>query len=371
MSDIESTVMGPSVGYIDLLDFHLENKLKKEAEGPRRFNPLRPSSAGKCTKELAYELAEFKGAASYEKEGMKADTHRLLNLGHSIEWNILKMFEDVEMFETRYRQQIVSFFKLDTGKWIEGSIDAVFWSDTHKAVIDIKSKGNKYSGWSRTQWDEHTEKYSNMKSVYKMTDRCFWIDDLEAFLEEVNDPFLASNFYQLNLYANTDFLVERGVDHASIIQYAKDTSRLRELRFRPSVAVYEQIRNKFTRANGALRPEDIPRDYALGSIKCAFCSYNKHCWPEANALKEYFATWPKKKWPTNTSELGLIGDQLEVLFEKYTDVEDSIKELDRVEKLITLVMNENQIQKVRLNDDRVYEMKALKGDGLVIRKAKV
>lgn len=367
-------LLGPEVGYIDLLDFHLTEKLKNESAAGRKYNPLRPSSAGKCSRELAYEMAEYRGIATYEKEPMSPDTHRLLNLGHSIEWNILKMFEDVEMFDVKYRQQVVSFFKLENeDKWIEGSVDAVIWSPKHKAVIDIKSKKNNFSSWGSSQWDEHSEKYSKLQSVQKITERAFWIEDLEAFIEEINDPFLAANFYQLNLYACTEFMVERGVDHAAVVQYNKNDSRLRELRFKPSRAVYEATRSKFQSVasvvEGSEGPEKIRRDYALGSIKCAFCSFRSTCWPQDDALKEYFKTWPKKAWPDKTASLGEVGSELEDLFARYTQTENAEKEKARIESLITLVMNENEIQKVELSDGRVYEMKALK-TGLVVRRAK-
>jgi hypothetical protein len=371
-----STLLGPPIGYVDLLDAHIADKLEKEAQQGRSSNPLRPSSAGKCTRELAYEFAEYRGLAKYEKESMSPATHRLLNLGHSIEWNILKMFEDLEVFDVKYRQQVVSFFKLTEEQWIEGSIDAVFWSPKWKAVIDIKSKGNKYSSWSSSQWDEHSEKYGSLKSVERITEQMFWIPDLEAFLEEVNDPFLAANFYQLNLYANTEFLKERGIDHAAVIQYNKNDSRIRELRFAPSAKVYDRVREKFHSVATMVdqpggTPEMLRRDYALGSIKCAFCSFKRECWPEADALKEYFKTWPKKNWPDDTNRLGEVGEELERLFERYTQAENSEKEKKRIESLITLIMNEEQLQKIRLNDKRVYEMKALKTDGLVIRRSKV
>jgi hypothetical protein len=359
-----SKVLGPEVGYVDLLDWHLTEKLARDAQGGRKSNPLRPSSAGKCTRELGYEFAEYKGLAKYDREPMQPDTHRLLNLGHSIEWNILKMFEDVEIFEIKYRQQVVSFFQIEPEKWIEGSIDAVIWSPKYKAVIDIKSKGDRYSSWSRSQWSEHDEKFRNMASVQTLTERAFWISDLASFLDEVNDPFLASNFYQLNLYANTQFIKERGIDHAAVVQYNKGDSRLRELRFLPSEDVYRATQDKFKLVAAAQSPSDLPRDHALGSIKCAYCPFKNECWNE-DALKAYWATWPKKKWPDDAD------DELNELYSRYKEVANSSKELSRLEKLIALDMEEKQIAKVKFEDGAIYELKNLKSEGLVIRRTKL
>jgi hypothetical protein len=369
----DNGVLGPSVGYIDLLDHHLTTKLTKERDGGRDYHPLRPSSAGKCTRELSYEFDEYKNKTNYNKEAMNPDTHRLLSLGHSVEWNILRMFEEVELFEVRYKQQVVSFFKIDETRWIEGSVDAVIWSPQHKAVIDIKSKKNNFSSWSSSQWDEHSEKYGKMKTVTRLTDRAFWINDLDAFLEELDDPFLAANFYQLNMYANSQFLLERMVDHGAVVQYNKNDSRLRELRFRPSKSVYDKTRAKFelvsSNGNSGGTPEAVRRDFALGSIKCAFCSFKRSCWPEADALKEYFKTWPKKQWPDKTAELGQVGQELEALFVRYHEKENAEKEKTRLESLIVLIMNEEKLEKIQLHDNSIYEMRALQ-KGLVIRRAK-
>lgn len=363
-------LLGPAVGYIDLLDHHITEKLSKESAGGRSYNPLRPSSAGKCTRELSYEMQEFVTGKSYDKEPMSPDVHRLLSLGHSVEYNILKMFEEVELFEVKYKQQIVSFFRINEEKWIEGSVDAVIWSPKHKAVIDVKSKKNNFSSWSSSQWDEHSDKYMKMASVERVTDRFFWIPDLDLFLEELDDPFLAANFYQLNMYANSEFIQERGIDHAAVIQYNKNDSRLRELRFRPSATVYESTRSKFRLVSENPAPETVRRDYSLGSIKCAFCSFKKQCWPQDDALKSYFATWPKKRWPDKTERLGDIGRELEDLFQRYQQKENAEKEKARLEQLICLIMNNEQLNKVQLPDKSIYEMKALK-TGLVIRKAKL
>lgn len=361
-------ILGPPKGYCDLLD---EQLVSKDADDSFAYYPLRPSSAGKCTRELAYSLAEFEGKASYPKEAMDPDTQRLLNLGHSIEYNILKMFEKCKDFQIKYKQQVLSFFTVPSGKLIEGSIDAVFYSEEHKAVIDIKSKGNKYSSWAKTQWDEHNEKFASLSSVTKVSDSFFWIKDLKEFIHEVNDPFLASNFYQLNLYANSEFLKQRGVDHASIIQYNKNDSRIRELRFKPCVDTFSAVQNKFQLVDYLVNVEGdatlAPKDYALGSIKCAFCDYKKACWPTDDSLKAYFATWPKKQWPEK-SDL-----ELEAAYFDYKNAATQADKQTQFEQALVKLLNDKMIEKVKFQDGAVYEIKFLKSPRphMALRRTKI
>lgn len=362
-------IKGPAKGYCDMLD---EALVSKDADGnSSKYYPLRPSSAGKCTRELAYALSEYEGKASYDKEAMDPDTQRLLNLGHSIEWNILSMFADAKCFEVRYKQQVLSFFQVSNDRWIEGSIDACFISEQHKGVIDIKSKGNKYSSWSKTQWDEHNEKFSNLQSVTKVSDSFFWIKNLKEFINEINDPFLASNFYQLNLYANSSFLRERGIDHASIIQYNKNDSRIRELRFRPCNDVYDQVRDKFQLVDYLVNVEGeaslAPKDYALGSIKCAFCDYKKVCWPTEDSLKAYFATWPKKNWPEKSDT------ELEAAYFDYKQAATQADKQQQYEQALVKLLDAKMIERVKFTDGAVYEVKFLKSPRphMALRRTKI
>jgi hypothetical protein len=196
-------ILGPQVGYVDLLNHQTTELLKREAaNGGYNKTPIRPSAAGKCTRELFYELMEFHGQAKYEKELKTPSVHRLLNLGHSIEWHVVKQFELLkEFFEIRYKQQVLSFKYLEAkshpeySQWLEGSLDLVFWSDRFKCVADVKSKGG---GWDfkarKSKWDSTTDQLVNMSTVQVIHQddtgngkfappQSFWVEDLEAFIE--------------------------------------------------------------------------------------------------------------------------------------------------------------------------------------------
>lgn len=286
---MSSTVLGPPVGYVDLLNEETKEYIKKNA-GKFQKSPLRPSASGKCARELYYELMEFSGKASYPKELMGPDVHRLLNLGHSVEYHVIKQFELLKsLFEIRYKQQVLSFQYLKAennpglSQWLEGSLDLVFWSEKYKCVADVKSKKDRSYG-RMTAWEKMSGQLEHMESIEKIGDNSYWADNLEAFLLELNDPFFEANFKQLNLYACSDFLRERGIDHGAILQYNKNTSQLREVRFRPSLELYRKTIQKFQDVLTAVdtgNPELAPQEYAKGTFKCNYCAYKAQCWGTA------------------------------------------------------------------------------------------
>lgn len=360
---------GPEVGYVDLLDHYTDERIKASAEKSSYF-PLRPSSAGKCTKELTYELMEFEGKAKYEKDLKEPNEQRLLDLGHSIEYHVIQQFNHVPLFRATYKQQVVKVFDLDrAGKnlLIEGSMDAVFVSDQWKGVVDFKSKKDKYSSFYSNNWQETSEKLSQMASVKQVTPQCFWADDLEAFLEELKDPFFEANFLQLNLYACSDFLVERKIDHAAIIQYNKNDSRVREIRFRPSKKLLEKIQKKFQKVVEAVDkiegggPHSVKRDFKLGSIKCAFCDFNQDCWKGDDALKEYFDTFPKKYWATNIDKVQKnVREEIIRCFDQYKELNSKAAALDEIEQELISWLQEANIKKIKFDNDNIYEVKYYK-----------
>lgn len=376
----ETKPLGPPTGYVDLLD-HVttEQQQKKRTDGKSfQKTPIRPSASGECSRSLYYQLMEFHGLAKFETELNPPELERIFDLGHSIEYHAVKQFRKLEhVFELKYMQQVLSFAFLKADKpglaqWFEGSLDLVFWSPKWKCVVDVKSKKDRFSSHFSSSWDETDEKLSKMKSVQTISDKSYWVEDVQAFLAELHDPFFEPNFKQLNMYACSDFLRERGVDHASIIQYCKNDSRMREVRFKPSLELYQKTIDKMQNVIAAVdtgNPALAPKDYVLGSLKCKFCRYAKECWPRDNPSKAFYATLPPKKWPTRTYTLGDSGARLDELFESYEAAESFESVKKQKEAAILKLMQDMGVDKVETRDERVYEARLLK-DGYVIRRSK-
>lgn len=387
-------MLGSKKGYIQILNEFTTKKINEEK--PSYF-PLRPSNAGRCTRELAYDLMEFRGKASYPKGQKTAEGDRIFKLGSSVEYHLIKIFEEAfrnqePKVEIRYKQQVLTFFKLKDysvedkevkGETIEGSLDSVFLCPEWKALVDYKSKKDKFSQGFKTDWDDTNQFLRTHPHVREFDTDSFYIDDLEKFLFSIKDnPWWAMNFLQLNMYFFDEhhFIRSRGVDHAVLIYYNKNDSRLREIRFRPSEAVYKQVETKFKTVQEAVDihsdPEKVDRDYVLGSSSCAFCSRSQTCWGE-DALKPFFKTL-KKNFPKDTKWMKPVDAQfLETHYQKYQDHSSSVDQLDEIESLIIQNLNRLKIQKVRFSNGDVYEVKVLKTGGIgggprqVLRRSKV
>lgn len=354
---------GSPTPYIEQLDEAILNEIQRSSDDDKKGFPLRPSSAGKCTRELAYEMNEYLGNEKYEKKRMEPASYRLLSLGHSVEWNLLKHVDLIKDLRVTYKQQVVEMFKVGD-RIIEGSLDAVLISDKYKAVIDVKSKKDKFSKAFKTGWDEDDAYLANLKSVEQFGPSAFYIEKLALFLKEIkDDPFLVANFLQLNLYANTKFLVDRGIDHAALFYYNKNDSRLREIRFIPDKTLVEMIKTKFEVAADAATKNDpklAPKDYALGSMKCAFCPFQKECHGDADTLKEWFKTFPKKQWPVDFHKIKIQKKQLGEFYKEllYSTEASEAKEL--AEQEILRIMDANEVNKIKFEDGIIYERVFLK-----------
>ena len=377
-----NNLLGPDVGITDLIQHHMVEKAEAEellVKGGRSTRqPFRPSSAGECERALAYKAQEYNGDAYYDKPAPEAHVQLIFALGHAIEAMLIKIFSEVEFFETKYLQQVLTFFSIapsdDKGTaeqlslLIEGSNDGCFVGriGEFKGVFDIKSKATGVGTYKRTKWAEYDDKFNKMNSIKAISPTSYWIDDPEAFIKEVNDPHLAMNIWQLNLYCLSDFMKQRGFNFGSLIYLSKDNCAMRELRFRPSQSLYDKVQVRFQSAYDAAfvnKPHLAKQEFLLGSTKCAYCPYVKPCWgtsPE-QALQESFKSLPKKTWPVNLDRTDATMANILKDYHKLADVEVS---RDNRAKELMEYMTTNKIDKVQVSADDgekiVYELKRYK-----------
>lgn len=383
-NDTNKPILGPDMGYTEMLDYYTtEHQEKAIADGTNwQKTPLRPSAAGECARALAYSLEDFWGIKKHTVEIKEPSVVRLLDIGHSVEWHLINHIKRYlkEVFQVRYEQQVLSFTELISTvdpkrtQWVEGSIDFTLSSKEFKAVCDAKSKKEKYSSYRDSSWAEDNEKYERLPSVTKLGEGSFYVENIEQFLDEVRDPFLAMNIYQINLYASNQFLKERGFDHCSLWYYNKNTSVLRELRFKPSEALAEYVLDKFRTVFtlvDAGRTEEVPREFTPPSIKCAFCTYKETCWPEDDALRMYFKSLPPKEWPTDVSRLEAAEEIVE-LFEEYLGLEDAEKAVANLEEDICKLLVAEEVRKVKMPNGDVFEVRWYKTprEGFRLKRSK-
>ncbi len=329
---------------------------------------------------------QFRGLAKYETEPNSASVHRLLNLGNAVERQLNYDMSDAfrhapTPVDVKYKQQTLSFFKFTDGTWLEGNIDGVIVAEKWRILIDIKSKADKYSQFYKSSWDEFIEKLESTGHAKRFGTDAAFITDLEKFLACEQDVFFSNNLYQLNFYACNQFLQERGINLASVLQYNKNDSRLREIRFVPSQAVYEKTKEKFLRVQDDVDTTGqvigLSKEYLLGSQKCGFCPFRRECWPEDDAMKTYFKTLPSKSWAKDLDRLPKsVQEELDPLFSIYHKLQEQGKSMEKVEADIVKVMNEAKVYKIKLNESQIYRTKRLKsggpGDGprIVLRRDK-
>lgn len=385
----EVKVLGPSVGYVEMLNYYTQEIIDEKAKAPSKYSPLRPSAAGKCTRELGFEQMEYRGYASYEKTPNTPEVHRLLDFGYAVENHVLYQMQAAfkrmpKPIEIKYKQHTLSFFKLPDGTRVEGNIDMVLVSEKWKVVADVKSKKDKFSAFYKSSWEELSDKLVRMASVHKFGEESYWVEDLKQFIEELDDAYFAMNFMQLNLYFHDEhhFLREKGVDHAAIFQFNKNDSRMREIRFKPCDKLYEEVKAKFESVQKVIDetkdPMNLPADFALGSSKCGFCNFRKKCYPDTDAMKDHFKTYPPKRWPKDLNRLDReLQDQLYPLFKVYSNLVKGSDELEKIERKIVNILDNAKINKIRLSDDEIFEVKQLKSGGpaggprAVLRRSKL
>lgn len=366
------------VGIVDLLDHALIEDNEKAFGGIRKYNPIRPSSAGKCERAMAYEFAEYHHAMPATQEDRAANVIRLLNIGVPIERAIIgHMYKLKEPFDihVKYKDQKVTVAKLKDGTLVEGEIDWAIESKKFnmKMLLDAKTTKEKFSNHMATNWEEILDKWSKSKYTKKVSENCYLVTDTYKFVKELKDDFKTDNILQLNMYLGSHFFQERGYAYGSLQYYRKNTSLMHELRFKFCPKLQAEVTAKYQSAydNGQGSPDKANKTFWFGSIRCAFCPYKDRCWDASTDPRyAYFQTLPRKYWPKDTDKIK-GGKEIEKLFKKYEMCITKSSEASKIELEIAKDLYEKKIGKVKLQNGNVYEVKLLKTKGLVLRRSKV
>ncbi len=354
-------ILGPVKSFTRMVDEALLAKAEKEKEG-KGYNPLRPSASGYCGRKLAYDYSAFKGYSDKIHEDRKPSVIRLLNLGNSIEYQALRELDMIPGFSVKFKQQMVEMFKLPSGQRIEGSIDALMVSDDHKVLLDVKSVGLRWHSAFGNSWKALMEKYDRLPTMQQFDDNAWYIDDVMAWLDEIGEDALVANITQVNLYACTPFMKDRGVEVGVIYRYCKSNSETMEIRFKTSDELFNRIRAKYSLIEEKVEAkaiEEVPKDFVLGSQACGFCPYQSKCWPEVSAKKEYFKTFPKKEWPEAIADLD-VAPELTKLFTQLATHDTALDQKEIAEQAILKLMIESEVTKIKLEDGSIYKRVYLK-----------
>jgi hypothetical protein len=349
-------IKGPERSYATLMDDVLIEKAKQQ----KPYFPLRPSSAGTCARRLAHDLMGYEGKGELIKEYRKPSVERLLNFGHYVEEQVAAELKQIPGMGVRFQQQVVDFFKLDNGHNIEGSTDFVMWSEETRGILDAKSMGDRWHAAFASKWEGMMAGYSKMSTLEQFDNNAWWAPDAAAFLRELGtEDSLYKNIMQVNGYACTPFLQQRGVDHGGILRYNKNNSQLMEIRFAPSMELFEEIRTKFNKVTAAVAenaPEKVAKERVLGEMDCAYCPYKAKCWPAAG--KRDFYKGDGKRWATKVSELE-EGAALEAHFVELERLEKASADLTRTQTAIIVLIEGHNQHKVKRANGEVWEVKQL------------
>lgn len=371
-------ILGPEVSFVDLIDDGIATEQQKQSDdrkdGIKSF-PLRPSSAGHCSRKLALELEEFRGIRFHNKPLLQPNIVRLFALGHKVEDAVINSLVKYSGFDIRYRQQVVDMFRLETGELIEGSIDLVLMKGQYKAVADVKSKKDKWSAGFKSGWDELQEDFKTFESLVPISDTGYYADDLQHLIDELDYDFMTDNLYQLNLYANTSFCKERGIDFCSLLYYSKNDSRMFELRFRPSESVFKETERKYNEVARIVKEGNVDKmecEFPIGTMRHSFCDCHKmRPYLPDDPSTYYFGTLPPKKWPTDSNRLKKFQD-IEKSYSAFKSLQKEAAQLEKEEQKIIQILLDEKKQKVRFADGAIYEAKFLKTKNkFELRRAKL
>ncbi|GAC1686454.1 MAG: hypothetical protein NVS9B9_08580 [Ktedonobacteraceae bacterium] len=346
----------------DLLDRGIyeeeKEKAKDWADGRIDRYPISPSRFGSCGLQVARDIAHYHGLQSYKKPETAIRLAKIFKRGKALEDAVLEDFAQYTGLKLLQRQQRLYLFTLTSGKVkvdIEGDIDVLFTDHTgFRLLTDIKTKGA-YS--SPTAWDSVAEMFNNIRNAHGVIphgteqSNCYVIEDMDAFLPSVDRAdFLYGYILQLNGYAHSDWFRRTGVDACSIYYENKNNSNHYELRWAPNEKLYRQVQEKWQGVFNTVftkGPEAVEKDFNLGSIRCKLCEYHELCWGERPAFNE------------RAVEARTI-EGLEEAYTAYAYQVHSVKSLADTEQKILLLMENNNVDRIKTPDGKIWERKFLK-----------
>lgn len=209
--------------------------ITNEREDQKEYSPIRMSSSGKCQRAIAY------GHHGFKSEPLPARAIMVFRLGDTVETEIKALIEKYcKDISITYPKETVSFDV--NGYQVPGHVDGLIGDDT---VLEIKS-------------------INGMR--FKFLDR-------EGIPEE----------YKAQACAYMHALKRK---KTLFIFYCKDTSHLKEMWFEYDSNLLNKIKQRFSNVLSSTKDELPDREYGpneKGRLpwQCSYCSYNQHCWPEA------------------------------------------------------------------------------------------
>lgn len=334
------------------LEFEKWNKRDKI----ERF-PLSPSQIGKCGLLLARNLAHFLGIRDYPRAvgSRPPRVQRIFKRGDLLEDALIADIEKYTVLKVKEQQKEVTLFTVQSNASrhaIRGAVDGIVVHEQQgvRILTDFKSKGAFYSsGFS----DSIAEMFQEMKQtglVVEITPTCFAITDAKALFDVTSmDDFFVDYLLQLNSYAFSDEIKKMGgVDFVSLYYENKNTCANYELRWEPRKELFDFAHDKFQYIyDTVLRegPEQVDKEFALGSAKCRLCEYNVMCWGEYVPKGKADRMVGSLKEPLDTDLRRVFMDE---------------RRSAKVMEIVLLEMEKNNLTHITLSDGMTYERKFLK-----------
>lgn len=213
--------------------------IEKEEKSKTKSSPLRMSASGHCTRQIAYAYHGF------EAEPLAPRAIMVFRLGDKIETEIkdLLIKYPPENYEITTSNDEISF-EID-GHKILGHVDGIIKSPI-QAILEIKSVNT---------------------LRFKSLDR-----------EGIPSDYI---------YQATAYMKATGLDKTLFIFYNKDTSHMKELELAYDPSIWKVIEDRFRRVINSNKDNLPDQDYGPSSLgklpwQCSYCSFNKHCWPNAD-----------------------------------------------------------------------------------------